>query len=178
MIDEAYPRFRDEVGSIAQRWAAHGLPSRQRLDQRAAEIGTMRNRLTIAGLWTQPPCMVTATLDDGLGQGLAIIETFASAVGMRLVRLGLLRTPEEIVTACHREIPDFLGLTVLQFDTEEQLSEIGRHLPRHTRMIAGGPVYAADRGFAVRTGTHYAARHVADFLQYMVADAAATTPDG
>ena len=177
-IKQPYPRFRDAVSRLAEQWLAHGLPAQQQLHQHAADLQAMRTQLKVAGLWQQPPSMVTATLDDGLGQGLAIIENFAAAIGIRLVCLGLLRTPEEIVAACCRVVPDFLGLTILQFDTEEHLVNIGQQLPPQTRIIAGGPVYLADREFAARTGTAYAARSVADFLQYMVADANAATPDG
>ena len=109
--------------------------------------------------------MVTATLDDGLGQGLAIIEKYAVAVGIRLIPLGLMQTPEAVIDACRRHQPDFLGLTILQFDTEDDLTCIANHLPRKTRIVAGGPVFAGDPDFAGRTGTHYAAKNVADFLR-------------
>ena len=38
-------------------------------------------QLGTQGLWASPPLMLTATLDDGLGQGLAVIEKFAKAIG-------------------------------------------------------------------------------------------------
>jgi len=147
------------------------------LDKSAADLQALRNQLKVQGLWAQPLRMVTATLDDGLGQGLAIIEHFAVAIGMRLVSLGLMRTPEEIVNACRHEVPDFLGVTILQFDTEDDLAEISQQLPPHTRIIAGGPVFIGDPGFAARTGTHYAARNVADFLRFMVNAAAAAATE-
>jgi methanogenic corrinoid protein MtbC1 len=115
--------------------------------------------------------MVTATLDDGLGQGLKIIETFAEAIGMRLVSLGLLQSAATIVNACRDEKPDFLGLTVLQFDTEEALTAIAGQLPKNTRIVAGGPAFSGDPDFAERTGTHYAARNVAAFLRFMLDEA-------
>jgi hypothetical protein len=59
-------------------------------------------------------------------------------------------------------------LTVLQFDSEDDLAAIAKQLPGNTRLVAGGPVFAGDRDFAGRTGTHYAARNVADFLQFML----------
>ncbi|HSO18678.1 MAG TPA: hypothetical protein VLT88_04435 [Desulfosarcina sp.] len=117
--------------------------------------------------------MVTATLDDGLGQGLAVIERFASVIGMRLMPMGLLQPPEAVVETCRRHLPAYLGLTVLHFDSEDDLALIARDLPATTRIIAGGPVFAGDADFARRTGVHFAARNVAAFLRYMV-DAAAT----
>jgi methylmalonyl-CoA mutase cobalamin-binding subunit len=119
--------------------------------------------------------MVTATLDDGLGQGLAAIEKFADAIGMRLISLGLLQTATSIVATCRREKPEFLGMTILQFDTEEELSAIAGQLPEKTRIVAGGPAFTGDPDFADRTGTHYAARNVAAFLRFML-DEAASAP--
>ena len=112
--------------------------------------------------------MVTATLDDGLGQGLAVIEKYAAIIGMRLISLGLLQTPEAIIAVCHRDQPDYLGITVLQFDSEDDLITIAEKLPPITRIVAGGPVFSADPEFAERTGTHYAAKNVAYFLRFML----------
>jgi methylmalonyl-CoA mutase cobalamin-binding subunit len=112
--------------------------------------------------------MMTASLDDGLGQGLAVIEMYAVTIGMRLISLGLMQTPGAIIDACHRHRPDYLGLTILQFDSEDDLTAIAKKLPANTRLVAGGPVFVGDRDFAGRTGIDYAAKNVADFLQYML----------
>ena len=167
-MDEAYNAFRAAVGSLADQWMATGLPSRQGLDEAAGNLECLRDRLRVEGLWRQSPSMVTATLDDGLGHGLAIIEKYALAVGIRLIRLGLMQAPGAVVDACRRHQPDFLGLTILQFDTEDDLTLIANHLPRETRMVAGGPVFLGDPDFAGRTGIHYAAKNVAYFLRYML----------
>ena len=173
-MNEPYQAFRIEVGRLAEQWLNSGLPSRQGLERSAEKLNVLRKNLGVQGLWEATPCMITATLDDGLGQGLAIIERFAAAIGIRLVSLGLMRTPVDIVDACQREVPEFLGMTVLQFDTEDELLTITRQLPPNTRIVAGGPVFTGDPDFATRTGTHYAARNVAEFLQYMVGIATAT----
>jgi methanogenic corrinoid protein MtbC1 len=115
--------------------------------------------------------MVTATLDDGLGQGLGIIEKFATAIGIRLISLGLLQPVPAIVETCRNEKPDFLGMTILQLDTEEELTAIAGQLPQKTRIVAGGPAFTGDPGFAERTGTHYAARNVTAFLRFMLNEA-------
>jgi methylmalonyl-CoA mutase cobalamin-binding subunit len=167
-MDDANVAFRIAVGNLASQWIASGLPSRQALDKAAGNLECLRERLKVNGIWDQSPCMLTATLDDGLGQGLAVIEKYAVAVGIRLVSLGLMLRPKAIIEACRHHQPDFLGLTILQFDTEDDLRCIAAHLPRKTRIVAGGPVFDGDPDFADRTGIHYAAKNVADFLRYML----------
>lgn len=167
-MDDPLNTFREAINQLAGQWMAIGLPSRQAVDQAAHELLDLRNKLGIQGLWTSPPLMITATLDDGLGQGLAVIEKYATAIGIRLVPLGLMQTPATIIAACRRDQPDFLGMTVLQFDSEDDLISIADGLPAPTRIIAGGPVYFADPDFAGRTGTHFAAKNVAYFLRFML----------
>lgn len=167
-MDDPKNLFREAVGILAKRWLAAGLPSRQELDEAARGLTRLREDLNVQGIWDQPPSMVTATLDDGLGQGLSGIEQYAAAIGIRLIPLGLMQPPDAVIVACQRFQPDFLGLTILQFDTEDELRFISNHLPPKTRIIAGGPVFVGDPDFAARTGTHYAARNVADFLRFML----------
>jgi len=171
-MEDAYIEFRLAVSRLADQWIAEGLPSQQILHESIAKLDRLRERLNVQGLWRNKPCMVTATLDDGLGQGLAIIEGFAAVIGLRLISLGLLQAPASVVEACQREVPDFLGMTILQFDTEEELTTIAGQLPQQTRIVAGGPAFTGDPDFADRTGTHYAAKNVAAFLRFMVDDAA------
>ena len=119
-------------------------------------------------LWDNPPLMITATLDDGLGQGLEIIRMFSETAGLEIIDLGLLVTPEKIITACEKNNPDLLGLTVLQFDSEEDILMISRNLPSKTKIIAGGPVFTADPEFARRTGIHFTAKNVAYFIRFLL----------
>ena len=121
-----------------------------------------------SGLWENPPLIITATLDDGLGQGLEIIRMFSETAGLEIIDLGLLVTPEKIIAACKKNNPDLLGLTVLQFDSEEDILTISRNLPARTKIIAGGPVFAGDPGFARRTGIHFTAKNVAYFIQFLL----------
>ncbi|WP_155317937.1 hypothetical protein [Desulfosarcina alkanivorans] len=160
--------FREAVSSLSEQWLATSLPSRQGLDRAAMGLERLRERLKLSGIWEDAPSMVTATLDDGLGQGLAVIERYAAVIGIRLFSLGLMRSPEAVVDACRLHQPDYLGMTILQFDTEDDLAAIARALPQKTRIVAGGPVFGADPDFARRTGTHYAARNVAHFLDFML----------
>ncbi len=112
--------------------------------------------------------MLTATLDDGLGHGLEVIRMFSETAGLETIELGLLLTPEKIITSCKNHQPDLLGLTVLQFDSEEDILMISRNLPSKTKIIAGGPVLTADRGFAARAGIHFTAKNAAYFIQYLL----------
>ncbi len=153
---------------MANAWISSGLPSRQGLDHSADELLALRKRLGATGLWETSPVMITATLDDGLGQGLSIIEKYARVMGIRIISLGLLQTPDYIVAACRREQPDYLGMTVLQFDSEEEVLSIAQRLPDHTRIVAGGPVFTADPDFAERAGIHHAAKNVAHFIRFML----------
>lgn len=167
-MEDPYSKYRIEVSRIADQWLADGLPSRQALLEAAEAIDHLRERLGIGGMWENAPCMVTVTIDDGLGQGIAVIERFAKAIGIRVISLGLLQTPATIIDACRQHRPNYLGLTILQFDSEAELSVIARNVPESTRIVAGGPVFSGDPDFARRTGTHFAAKNVAHFLRYMV----------
>jgi methanogenic corrinoid protein MtbC1 len=121
-----------------------------------------------SGLWGNPPLMITATLDDGLGQGLEIIRMFSETAGIEIIDLGLLVTADKIITACKKNNPDLLGLTVLQFDSEKDILMISKNLPSKTKIIAGGPVFTADPGFARRAGIHFTAKNVAYFIRFLL----------
>ena len=167
-MEDAYSTYRCAVSRLANQWLADGLPPRQALYEAADELDRLREQLGVGGMWDKAPSMVTSTLDDGLGQGIAVIERFARTIGIRTVSLGLMQSSEAIIDTCRRHQPTFLGLTILQFDSEDDLSAIAKRLPQHTRIVAGGPVFEGDSDFASRTGTHFAAKNVAAFLRYMV----------
>ena len=118
-------------------------------------------------LWPRSPRMLTATLDDGWGHGLDIIHALAEAVGVRVEPLGVLQPPEAVVAACRRHRPDLLGLTVLQFDSDDAVRHILGQLPPDTTLIAGGAAYQFDPDFAERTQTPFVARNGAAFLQFL-----------
>jgi methylmalonyl-CoA mutase cobalamin-binding subunit len=168
-MDPSIETFRLAVNRYIDERLANGHPSREQLDEVAGKLERLRRHTSPTGIWEVPPVMATATLDDGLGQGLAIIERFAGAIGIPVLRLGLMQKPESIIKNCLRYQPDFLGLTVLQFDTEADLQIISPKIPGHTRIIAGGPVFNSDPDFAQRTGTHYTAKNAAEFLRLMLA---------
>jgi methylmalonyl-CoA mutase cobalamin-binding subunit len=153
---------------LLDRWAQHGLPSREKLVQAAEEILAYRLSVASPGLWPQPPLMMTATIDDGFGHGLDLIHRYAEAVGLRVKSLGRLRAPKTIVAACQRHLPDLLGMTILQFDSEDAVLAIRRECPSTTTLIAGGPLFGADPEFASRAGIDVAVKDVGGFLKFLL----------
>jgi methanogenic corrinoid protein MtbC1 len=138
------------------------------LEKAAGELRQWKVKAGVSGLWDTPPLMITATLDDGLGQALEIIRMFSETAGIKIIDLGVLVTPEKIITACKKNNPDLLGLTVLQFDSEKDILMISKNLPQKTKIIAGGPVFTADPEFARRTGINFTAKNVAYFIRFLL----------
>ncbi len=141
-------------------------PSRERYLESAANL-TAGRRSSLKPLWPRSPRMLTATLDDGWGHGLEIIHALAEAVGVSVEPLGVLQPPEAVVAACRQHRPDLLGLTVLQFDSDDAVRHILGQLPPDTTLIAGGAAYQFDPDFAKRTQTPFVARNGAAFLQFL-----------
>ena len=103
-----------------------------------------------------------------MGHGLALIERFAGIMGLSVKRMGLLQKPQDIVTLCQREVPDFLGLTVLQLDSDDDLECVGRRIPAKTCLIAGGAAFKIDPDLAVRCRVDFVAKNVAYFIRYVL----------
>ena len=143
-------------------------PSREALLSGARDLLEWRRDTHSPGLWDRPPLMITATIDDGWGHGLEVIHRYGEAAGLSILPVGLLKTPGEIIRACVSRKPDILGLTVLQFDTEEALIEIRGGIPEHTRIVAGGPIFGADPDLARRTGIDFVAGNAAAFIEYLL----------
>ncbi|MBC2735225.1 MAG: hypothetical protein HF981_12780 [Desulfobacteraceae bacterium] len=160
--------MRDRLTDLLQQWSRRGKPSREDYFSMARELEALRRQSEWGGLWPQPPSMITATLDDGWGHGLDIIEALAASVGVAVHSLGVLQAPATIVQACRERQPDLLGLTVLQFDSDDALIHITRSLPPGTTLIAGGAAYRFDPEFAERTGTHAVARDGIAFLRFLL----------
>jgi methylmalonyl-CoA mutase cobalamin-binding subunit len=152
-------------------------PSREELMEAADAVTAFRKAKGIAGLWPDPPLMITATLDDAFGHGLEVIHRFGRAAGLRLLPLGTLQTAAAVADACRRHRPHLLGLTVLQFDTEADLIRLRGAIPCATRVVAGGPVFAADPDLAARAGIDHVARDAAAFWEFLLGfDPAADPP--
>ncbi len=159
-------RFRNLVWEWIQRWDAGPAPSREDYFQAATALTHARGT---GGIWDASPSMVTATVDDGLGHGLDVIEGLAFGVGVRIHRLGLLETAERIVDACIQRQPDLLGLTVLQFDSDTDVARVAAAIPQRTTLVAGGASYRYDPDFAERTGTPVVAHNGVEFLKFLLA---------
>lgn len=161
-------RLRNALESQCHQWLSHGLPSRERLTQAAEEFKQWKAQNGVTGIWSSAPLLLTATLDDGIGQGIDLIQLFSDVIGMKVRPLGLLQPPEGIVAACLNAQPAFLGLTVLQMDSEANLSYIGGRIPPQTRIVAGGPAFRYDPEMAERCGVHYVAANVADYMNFLL----------
>ncbi len=153
------------IETLLADWERHP-PTRQGYLEAAEQMAARQRRGP--ALWPRPPRMLTATIDDGWGHGLEVIQALAAAVGVRVDFLGLLQTPEAIVIACRREHPDILGLTVLQLDSDDAVGHIVDRLPPQTTLVAGGAAYRYDADFAQRTRTPFVALNGAAFLQFLL----------
>ncbi len=157
--------LRTAARGLLRRWKAGGLPSREALAGQAAGLQEQRGG---GGLWRPAPTMLTATIDDGIGQGIELIGRFAAALGVQVVFAGLLLPPERIVGEARRVGADLVGLTVLQLDSEPVLVRVARGLPSRTTLVAGGPAFRLDPELADRTGVAFVAANVADFLAFLL----------
>ncbi|MDY6903484.1 MAG: hypothetical protein SWH61_02255 [Thermodesulfobacteriota bacterium] len=127
----------------------------------------------IDGIFAIPPRMMTATLDDGIGQGLILIHCLAELAGVVLTPLGLMQTPETIITECRHRQPDILGLTVLQYETEEMLcDELIPQLPGDVTVILGGPVFRTMGGETLAAKPYRVLNDAGAFLDYLLKMAA------
>lgn len=162
--------LRSELERLSAGWIENGLPSREKVVSAAHTLMRFKQRHGLIGLWPSPPRMLSATLDDAIGQGIDIINLFAGVIGLDVGFLGLMQTPQKIVAACSRVRPRYLGVTVLQLDTEDDLAAIGHQLPPTTRLIAGGPAFKYDPELAQRCGVHAAAADVARFIEFLLND--------
>lgn len=160
--------LRERLQSLLQNWRQAGLPPRWQLLNELRDLLEWRQNNQIAGLWAPPPLMLTATLDDGWGHGLEVIELCARLAGVQTEHIGLLQTPGAILDACRRLRPLLLGLTVLQFDSEADLRHIAANLPTPTQIIAGGAPFQIDPDFAERAGVPHVAKNAADFLHFLL----------
>lgn len=167
-MDSAAAPLRGKIMELVTSLKQPRRPSRNELLSGAERVLEWKREHRVESLWTRPPVMVTATLDDAWGHGLEVIHRYAEVAGLAIFPLGLMKTPAEIIQACLAHNPDILGLTVLQFDTEEALIEIRNAIPGHTRMVVGGPIFAADPDLARRAGIDFVARNAAAFIAYLL----------
>ncbi len=156
--------LRNRLQDLLDNWRTSGIPPRWQLMNTLQHLLVWKDNEQIPGLWNPAPLLLTATLDDGWGHGLEVVELCARVAGLQVERLGLLQTADRILGTCLQLRPQLLGLTILQFDSEPSLKRIIEGLGKHTLLLAGGPIFQIDPELASRTGVHYVAKDVADFL--------------
>jgi hypothetical protein len=134
-INQGAEQLRQKLRRICNQWIAEGLSSREVLERTADALERWKQSHQIGGIWPLRPLLATATLDDGVGQGLAIIVRYAEVVGLDVLRIGLLQQPQTIIDTCRQRQPAFLGLTVLHLiGGDSSFSRImNRRTLRHNR---------------------------------------------
>ena len=167
-LQSASPSLREILEELSQVLHADRSWSRAEIF-RAGEILLDRKKAScIKGLWQSPPLMITATLDDAVGQGLTIIHLFSRLAGVDVRPLGLMQTPEEIIDACRQSLPDILGMTILQFHSEETLGELVENLPSQTRVIVGGPIFRSFSQEELDTKNYLVLNDIRHFLDFLL----------
>ena len=168
-MDTSHALLRQKILDLLDEWEKDGLPSRYEIERAGQDILNWKHSRGIAGLWDRPPLMITATLDDALGQGLALIHLFAEAAGVKIIPLGILQSPDTILAECNRHHPQLLGLTVLRLDAEEDLTYIGHNLSPKTQLIAGGgSIFESYPEIAADARVHFVAKNAAAFLRFLL----------
>lgn len=160
--------LRKRLQCLLQTWRETGAPPRWQLMNTLQEIVAWKDERRANGIYSAPPLMLTATLDDGWGHGLEVIEMCARAAGVYVERLGLLRSAEQIIERCRQLCPQLLGMTVLQLDSEPSLSLITSELKDCTQILVGGPPFQIEPELADRTGVDFVAKNVTDFLDFIL----------
>ena len=160
--------LRKKITARLEGWKTEGFPSTSGYILAGQELLKWKERTGMPGLWEKPPVMVTATLDDGWGNGLKPIHLYARLAGIEVIRLGLLQPVREIVAASDQYGPDILGLTILQLDSMEDLDEIVKSLSSDTKILAGGPVFKRTKNHNWRQRGYYAAGNVSSFLHFLL----------
>ncbi|CAN2039739.1 B12-binding domain-containing protein [Candidatus Magnetomoraceae bacterium gMMP-15] len=160
--------LRNKLIKLLENWHKKGLPSRSGLKKTGQELLEWKKKEGADSLWTSSISIMTATIDDAWGHGLEIIHIYAKVLGLKIIKAGLLQSPETIINQCLSHHPDLLGLTVLQFDSEDDLKKITSAIPKNTKVIAGGPVFFGDPDFASRIGIHFVAKNVGEFIKILL----------
>ena len=161
--------LKHRLAQLSGQWQEVGLPARYEIEEAARDVLCWKTQSGIKSIWTHPPRMLTATLDDAVGQGLRLIHLVAEMAGLRVIPLGILQQPEAILRECHRYKPELLGLTVLRFTAADDLEYIGHNLPSRTKLIVGGTsIFQADPELAERTGVYFLAKDAAAFLRFLI----------
>lgn len=161
-------RLRIRISSLLSTWETSGLPGRTTLHDIADDLLKWRSGNNIPGLWKTPPRMMGATLDDAWGVGIELILKYAKLLGVETHYLGVLMPWQDIAAACSTLHPDYLGLTVLQLDSEDDVAALREQLPVEVKIIAGGPVFNIDADLQARVGIDFVAKDLRAFLHFLM----------
>lgn len=161
-------RLRARVRTLLESWWGRGDLFRPELVAAARELTAWRRSRGIAGMWPEPPLMLTATLDDAWGHGLDLIQLYSAAVGLRVHPLGLRVDAAAILAACAAHRPDIVGLTVLQTGSLVALGRVVRGVPPRTAVWVGGRIFDLDPGLVRESGIDQAVSGVPRFLQLLL----------
>ncbi|MCX7822585.1 MAG: hypothetical protein N2260_03970 [Syntrophobacterales bacterium] len=138
MSDKGPWSFFEALEESIRNWEREGVPPRWTLIEQLKKLSDLRKSLGISSVLSSPFRFITATLDDGWGLGLEIIHRACDVLGIDYTFLGLLKSPEEIAKACSNEMPDAVGVTVIQEETLDKLLYLRRLLPDRIEIFAGG----------------------------------------
>lgn len=134
-------KLRAALREFSDTWRQDPTVSWTEMYQTGEKLLAWKKEENISGIWKKKPKMITATLEDGVGQGLKMIHLFSQVAGIEIIPLGLMQKEEAIINACIKQAPDFLGMTILQFDSEERLTHIINHISKETQVVVGGPIF-------------------------------------
>lgn len=158
-----------KLSGILDEWQDCDFPSRYEIESSARELLEWKKANGIASFWDERVTMLTATLDDALGQGIKTIEMFAEVAGIEVISLGILQSPETIIDSCTKLRPSLLGLTVLRTYAYDDLLLIGKSIPTTVKFIAGGgPFLQTETELVRQARIDFVARDVTSFLDFLL----------
>lgn len=169
-MNENSDLLRHKLSGILDEWQVCDFPSRYEIEASAHELLDWKQANGIISLWDRRVTMLTATLDDALGQGIKIIEMFAEIAGIEVTPLGILQSPDTIIASCTELRPSFLGLTVLRTYAYDDLLHIGKSIPATVKLIVGGgPFLQTETELIEKAGVDFIARDITSFLDFLLA---------
>jgi len=166
--DQKDQALRVALGELSDNWRRNPMVSWTEMYQTGGQLLEWKQEKTISGLWTKTPVMITATLEDGVGQGLKMIHLFSRVAGIDIVPLGLMQKETAIITACQKKAPDFLGMTILQFDSEERLSHMADKIPEATQIVVGGPIFNMMDREELSEKPYIVLNTVSDYIDFLL----------
>jgi methylmalonyl-CoA mutase cobalamin-binding subunit len=161
-------KLRNILNELSDTWRRDSAVSWTEIYQTGEKLLERKTKENISGLWRQKPKIITATLDDAMGQGLKMIHLFSRIAGMDIMPLGLMQTKDAIIEACQKHRPAFLGMTILQFDSEELLNGIIERIPKEIQVLVGGPVFNAMDRKALSKKRYIVLNTVSAYLDFLL----------